>query len=583
MTSSFTFDKINPEQKAAVMAAEGPCLVIAGPGSGKTRTLSAKALHILGHYPDARILCVTHTRKAADEMRARIRKHPDTRTIEISTIHSLCYRILRKHLGKPIRIISDYDRAAIVRMAAEKIGLETDHRDAAAVISHTKLGLVEKEKATNNLVREYERLKGERLDYDDLLLLAVKTIKREGKDEKTWTHILLDESQDLDPTQIKLIKCLAGKKPNITFFLDYNQAIFSFKGAIPDEIARLENIYPNTKKFYLLRNHRSTQKILKSANRLIQINGSENLSTPMRGEGRDPVWLKADDERHEAEVAAEIAEELIREGLEPREIIILYRTNQYRAEIENELIEREIPYSVLKNTSIFKKEGPFLPLCLQARRAGKQWEEALLIYYIGRQNAAEIKSLATELKLTPLECAIQQGIFRPEIDRGTELLLQDLMEVQTQSGKTPWETAEAAWRVIQKRGFIVDLKELRGLSRILRRVETLGDLASKIERLDRLSQSPREKKIHLSTIHRAKGLEHRAVILLGCVEGMLPLWVGEGTNTTEERRLAYVALTRAKDLFIAVSPETLYGERATPSRFIAEMGLKEAELVKSAA
>lgn len=582
MTSLSTSEKINAEQKAAVMATHGPCLVIAGPGSGKTRTLAAKALHILGGLPGARILCVTHTRKAADEMRARIRKYPNTPSIEISTIHSLCYRLLTKQRGRPIRIISDYDRAAIVRMAAQKIGLEADHKDAAALISQAKLGLVEKESATKILVREYERLKGQRLDYDDLLLLAVNALKR-GGGEKTWTHILVDESQDLDPTQIKLIRRLGGRKPNTTFFLDYNQAIFSFKGAIPDEIARLENIYPNTKKFYLLRNHRSTQKILTSANRLIRINGSENLSTPMREEGRDPVWLKADDERHEAEVAAEIAEELIREGLEPREIIILYRTNQYRAEIENELIEREIPYSVLKNTSIFKKEGPFLPLCMQANRPGKCWEEALLIYYIGRQNAAEIKSLATELELSPLECAIEQGITRPEIQRGTELLLQDLRKVQKESDRRPRETEEAAWRVIEKRGFIVDLKELRGLFRILGRLEALGDLASKIERLDGLSRAPREKKIHLSTIHRAKGLEHRAVILLGCVEGMLPLWVGEETNTTEERRLAYVALTRAKDLFIALSPETLYGEKTTPSRFIAEMGLKEAELVKSAA
>lgn len=582
MTPVFTSDKLNPEQKAAVRATEGPCLVVAGPGSGKTRTLGAKALHILRHHTERKILCITHTRKAADEMRARIRKHLNTHAIEISTIHSLCYKILRKSLGKPIRIVSDYDHAAIVRIAAERACLEMEQRQAAALISQAKLGLVGKLDEIKKLLKEYERLKGDRLDYDDLLLLALKKLRRDKEERKAWSHILVDEAQDLDPIQIKLIRHLGGKRSNITFFLDYNQAIFSFKGAVPDEIARIANIYPNTRKFYLLRNHRSTGKILNSANRLIRINGSENPSIPMRGEGADPVWVKVADENAEAELAAEIAGELIREGLKPREIIMLYRTNHYRAEIENELIEREVPYSILKNTSIFKKEGPFLPLCLKAWRPKDEWEQPLLVHYIGRKNAAEIGSLARELGLSPLECAIQEGIRRSEIDKAVDLLLRDLREIQVHRDKTPLAVAEAAWEIVERRGFFVDVKEIRGLLRILGRFQSLGELISRIETLDMLSQAPREKKVHLSTIHRAKGLEHRAVILLGCVEGKLPLQVGEEMNIPEERRLAYVALTRARDLFIAIAPQTVYGKEAAPSRFLKEMGLKQANWLKSA-
>ncbi|MCZ6562394.1 MAG: ATP-dependent helicase [Deltaproteobacteria bacterium] len=576
MTPVFTSDKLNPEQKAAVRATEGPCLVVAGPGSGKTRTLGAKALHILRHHTERKILCITHTRKAADEMRARIRKHLNTHAIEISTIHSLCYKILRKSLGKPIRIVSDYDHAAIVRIAAERACLEMEQRQAAALISQAKLGLVGKQDEIKKLLKEYDRLKGDRLDYDDLLLLALKKLRRDKEERKAWSHILVDEAQDLDPIQIKLIRHFGGKRSNITFFLDYNQAIFSFKGAVPDEIARIANIYPNTRKFYLLRNHRSTGKILNSANRLIRINGSENPSIPMRGEGADPVWVKVADENAEAELAAEIAGELIREGLKPREIIMLYRTNHYRAEIENELIEREVPYSILKNTSIFKKEGPFLPLCLKAWRPKDEWEQPLLVHYIGRKNAAEIGSLARELGLSPLECAIQEGIRRSEIDKAVDLLLRDLREIQVHRDKTPLAVAEAAWEIVERRGFFVDVKEIRGLLRILGRFQSLGELISRIETLDMLSQAPREKKVHLSTIHRAKGLEHRAVILLGCVEGKLPLQVGEEMNIPEERRLAYVALTRARDRFIAIAPQTVYGKEAAPSRFLREMGLKQA-------
>ena len=262
MTLNITPEKINPEQRAAVTAVDGPSLVIAGPGSGKTRTLTVKARYIRRLYPDARILCVTHTRKAADEMRARIGRHENTRSIQVSTIHSLCYRILKARVGQPIRILSDYDHGVIVRLAAQAAGIDTDQRQIATVISQAKLGLVEKRDEVRKLLKEYERLKGLRLDYDDLLLFALKKLKAE-KDTapaRPATHVLVDEAQDLDPVQIKLIKCLSAKKPNVTFFLDYNQAIFSFKGALPDEINRIGDIYPQTRKFYLLRNHRPRGK-----------------------------------------------------------------------------------------------------------------------------------------------------------------------------------------------------------------------------------------------------------------------------------------------------------------------------------
>src|SRR5437773_7249346 len=234
MKLNFAPEKVNPEQRAAITAVDGPSLVIAGPGSGKTRTLTVKARYIRRLYPDARILCVTHTRKAADEMRSRIGRHENTRAIQVSTIHSLCYRILKTSLGQPIRILSDYDHGVIVRLAAQAAGIETDYRDIATVISQTKLGLIEKREEITKLLREYERLKGLRLDYDDLLLFALKKFKAQKCSAIRPTHVLVDEAQDLDPVQIKLIKRLSAKKPNVTFVLDYNQAILSSKGSLPD-------------------------------------------------------------------------------------------------------------------------------------------------------------------------------------------------------------------------------------------------------------------------------------------------------------------------------------------------------------
>ncbi|MGH7830258.1 MAG: UvrD-helicase domain-containing protein, partial [Candidatus Binatia bacterium] len=296
MKLNFTPEKVNPEQRAAIAAIDGPSLVIAGPGSGKTRTLTVKARYIRRLYPDARILCVTHTRKAADEMRVRIGRHENTQAIQVSTIHSLCYRILKTSFGQPIRILSDYDHGVIVRLAAQAAAIDSNHREIAAVISQAKLGLIEKREEIRRILREYERLKGLRLDYDDLLLFALKKLKAQKCSATRPTHILVDEAQDLDPVQIRLIKRLSAKKPNVTFFLDYNQAIFSFKGALPDEINRIGDIYPKTQKFYLLRNHRSTGKILESANRLIRLNGSENSSVPMREQGSNPLWVQVANE-----------------------------------------------------------------------------------------------------------------------------------------------------------------------------------------------------------------------------------------------------------------------------------------------
>ena len=300
----------------------------------------------------------------------------------------------------------------------------------------------------------------------------------------------------------------------------------------------------------------------------------------MREEGVNPLWVQVANEIAEAQLATEIAVDLIQHGFQPRDILILYRTNHYRAEVESELIENEIPYSILKNTSLFLKEGPFLPLCLQAWRPGDVWEQTLLTHYVGRRSASEICSLASELKLRPFDTAIEQSITNSEIEKSMNLLLQDLREIQLRRENTPQEVAEIAWAIVEKRGFIVDTRETKGLFRLLARFNHLGEIVEQIHKLESLSTSSKQKRLHLSTIHRAKGLEHRAVILLGCVEGVFPLEIRDEVNTSEERRLAYVALTRAKDFFVAISPETLYGEPTVPSRFIREMGLKLCEWVK---
>ena len=477
-------------------------------------------------------------------------------------------------------ILSHYDHAAIVRLAARGVGFKSDMREIAQIISQTKLGMLDHEGDRGKLVCEYERLKGQRLDYDDLLLLALGQLQSAENCYPRPSHILVDEAQDLDPVQTKLLRRLARCSSNVTFFLDHNQAIFSFKGACYDQIERLADIHPDTRKFYLVRNHRSSGKILDAANRLIQRNGSDNYSIPTRHAGVTPIWVAVGNEIEEAQLAARIVADLVHERFEPREILLLYRVNHYRAELESELIDHEIPFSVLKNTSVLLKEGLLLPLCLQAWRPDDAWEEILLRHYLGRRHADEIGSLAKELRQSPFDTALERAIHDTNIARCLNLLFDDLREVQRCHDRQPLAATRIASAIIEKRGFITDNRDGKGLLRLMTRYRNLGEIVEQIEWLRHLNGTPREKRVHLSTIHRAKGLEHRAVILLGCVEGILPFQVKDQANIPEERRLAYVALTRAKDLFIALSPKTLYGEPTEPSRFIREMALQECESVK---
>ena len=472
---------INAEQEAAIGAIDGPSIVIAGPGSGKTQTLATKALRIYSCYPDARILCVTHTRKAAEEMRGRVAKHKRSASLTISTIHSLCYTILKNSRQRRLTILSHYDHAAIVRLAALAIGFESDMREIAQSISQTKLGMLDHEGERGKLVCEYERLKGQRLDYDDLLLLALGPLQSAENCYPRPSHILVDEAQDLDPVQIELIRRLAGGSSNVTFFLDHNQAIFSFKGACYDQIERLADIYPDTRKFYLVRNHRSSENILNAANRLIQRNGSDNYSIPTRHAGVTPIWVAVGNEIEEAQLAARIVADLVHERFEPREILLLYRVNHYRAELESELIDNEIPFSVLKNTSVLLKEGLLLPLCLQAWRSDDAWEEILLRHYLGRRHADEVCSIAKELRQSPFDTAIERAINDVDIEKGMTHLCDDLREVQRYRNQQPLTVANVASAIIEKRGFITDNRETKGLCRLMGRYRNLGEIVEQIE------------------------------------------------------------------------------------------------------
>lgn len=557
---------MNPsEEQKRIIEAEGPSVVIAGPGSGKTAVLTAKAAWITKEKPQASVLCITHTRRASEEMKNRMGKQ---RSVEISTIHSLCYRLLRG--PQRIDVISDYDRAVIARIAAERAGLAIDHKEAESAISRTKLGIDPINEDTQRLLVNYERLKKDRLDYDDLLLYGAKAA-RGGK----WSHILIDEAQDLDPMQIEIIKKIAPSPPNVTFFSAPTEAIFGFKGASPG--LKPEQIFPNTRLFYLTENYRLTKRILKCADALIARNGEESFARALREAGSHPIWVKVADEMEEAKTVAKMAKRLIEAGLPAREILILYRVNHYRAEIEEACLREEIPYSVLKNASVFKKEGPLSAFLLEAWRPNPQAESTLLIDYLGRRTAEEIIQTAEERSLPPLQAALEESILRTGIRKPLETLLEDIRKIQNHRHEPP-EAMKKAWETIEKRGLIADTKEAKGLARAVARMENLGELAECADAINRMSQSPREKRIHLSTIHRAKGSQHSAVFVLGMVEGNLPLAVRDAANIPEERRLAYVALTRAKDAFVATAPQSLYSIKTTPSRFIREMDLKEAEL-----
>jgi DNA helicase-2/ATP-dependent DNA helicase PcrA len=629
---------LNPAQREAVLATEGPVLVVAGAGSGKTRVLTYRIAHLVsavGVKPQE-ILAITFTNKAAGEMRERLEGVLGgiARTMWVMTFHSACGRILRTEAPKlgyrsNFTIYDQADQVRVVKLCLEELERDPKRfvpRGIHSQISNAKNLLITPDdyKARvssfydQTVADVYELYQGRlfasnAVDFDDLLMLTVQVLERFPEARKRWQkafrYVLVDEYQDTNHAQYRLLQLLAGEHQNVFAVGDPDQSIYAFRGADIRNIMEFERDFGGAKQIALEQNYRSTNAILRAANAVISENRErkpKNLWSEL-GEG-DPIRvIEVEDEHAEARfVAAEIAG-LVDEGFAGSEIAIFYRTNAQSRVLEDVLVRQDIPYQVIGGPKFYERAEikdaiAYLQVidnpsdAISLTRIANRPRRGIGDASLARVRAyADAHGLSLWEALEHPEEAGCGGAPLKAIDRfrtlmqssmsgALELPVPELLErVLDQSGYL--ESLEAE-RTIEAQGRSENLMELVGVAREYQESAESPSLSEFLQQISLFSdQDAIEEErslVTLMTLHNAKGLEFRAVFLIGMEEGVFPHSRSiEEQGLEEERRLCYVGLTRAQERLVLThaAARSLWGSRGynLPSRFLDELPQEEIE------
>ena len=618
-------ENLNPEQKKAVTSIEGPLLILAGAGAGKTKTITERIGHLVhtGIAPSS-ILAITFTNKAAKEMRERIeQRFRDDKALNrpvsmferpfISTFHSLGVHILREQsrevgIKKYFVIFDRDDSKKAIKEALLTLGLDPKTHDPSRLI-----GIISKEKGQGNNARdysaneeggyfknvvsqvwpEYEKIltRDNALDFDDLLLktmnlLSSNTAVREYY-QKTWKHIHIDEYQDTNRVQYEISRLLVGKDKNICVVGDIDQNIYSWRGADIKNILDFEKDYPDAKVITLEENYRSTKNILEAANTVIEknkIRRKKNLFTS--NTSGDKIGLfQGLDEVSEAGFIALKTREIIKKGTSPEEIAVLYRANFQSRVLEEAFMSQGIPYQILGTRFFDRKEIKDIISYLRSALNPDSLSDLKRIINvptrgIGKTTIAKIFS-GNESSLTS---AIQTKLvnFRALLEK-IEKTSKEKKLSETISFIIKVVGLEEEWKDSGDDG-VARLENAYGLSNFASKYDHLPPEESVLNFLtdvalqsDQDEMNDEEKAVRLMTIHASKGLEFDTVFISGLEDGLFPHQEinKEGIapeEAEEERRLFYVAITRArKKVFLSYAEtRTLFGRRQVnmPSPFI---------------
>ncbi|MBK7091857.1 MAG: UvrD-helicase domain-containing protein [bacterium] len=624
---------LNSEQLKAVTHVDGPLLVLAGAGSGKTKVLTSRVAHLVaqGHAAPEQILAVTFTNKAAGEMKARIERltEIDQRRMQVSTFHSFSSLMLRFYgdrIGVPqnYTIYDEDDAMSLVKTSIAELGLDiktTAPQMVRSKISDAKSQLVDSAKyltmagnfITERVARVYELYQkklfaARAVDFDDLLFYAVKILRDNEETrmrlQSKYHYVMIDEYQDTNHAQYMLAKLLTAGHKNLFAVGDEDQSIYGWRGATIDNILNFEKDYPNCRIIRLEQNYRSTQTILKAASEVVAYNQMRKGKTLYSvGDKGDPVTLLiVETDRDEAEKICENIETLVAQGVIRREIAILYRTNAQSRAIEESLKRRFIPYRIVGGLRFYqRKEIKDMMAYLRLIENPKDDVSfKRVVNYpkrgIGDTTVAAMSELARSKNLSLFELAIDKGA-NAELGRTVVVKLAKFVEIinyfKEMSRSLPLEPLLTL--VAEQSGINKDLKEndpsgtegrldnvaelasSAGDFGVERPEATLADFLQEISLYTDLDNWDRESDtVTLMTIHAAKGLEFEAVFVAGLEEGLFPLGrsLENPADLEEERRLFYVAMTRAKKrLFIsyANTRARLGGRQSIRSRFVDEL------------
>ena len=624
---------LNPQQRIAVENTEGPLLVLAGAGSGKTRVLTYRVAHLMEKgVPAWKILAITFTNKAAKEMAERVQALTGEAGSEawISTFHACCARILRRDIEKlgykrQFAIYDEDDRMSVIKAVLKELNLgdkEYPPKAVKAAISDAKNRMLSPDEWLRDAgddfrnrkyyeaYRLYERtLRGNNaLDFDDLLVKTLELLAEQPPVleyyQNRFDYILVDEYQDTNRAQYELVRLLAGKKRNLCVVGDDDQSIYGWRGADIHNILDFEKDFPDAKVVKLEQNYRSTGNILDAANQVIAHNQGrkEKALWTQAGEGEKIALYHALDERDEAAFIAAMTRKLIAHGARAGDVAVLYRTNAQSRVLEEAFVRGGIPYHVYGGQKFYeRREVKDLIAYMRAlvnpdddvslrriinepkRGIGETTVEALQSYASSAEMS--LMSAVLDVENAPLAARPKKliGEFAELMIDLTEALYEKTASefLEFMIDKTGYVRALEAVKSDENAARIENIRELQGAVTEFERLNPEGGLADFLENValvaDTDSLNEGGGSVTLMTLHSAKGLEFDNVFLPGMEENIFPLARASYDDELmeEERRLAYVGITRAKKrLFLShARSRALYNSRSANelSRFVSEI------------
>lgn len=632
---------MNDKQAEAVQTTDGPLLIMAGAGSGKTRVLTHRIAYLIDekYVNPWNILAITFTNKAAREMRERaIALNPATQDTLIATFHSMCVRILRReadYIGynRNFTIVDPGEQRTLMKRIIKQLNLDTkkwNERSILGTISNAKNDLLDEiayEKQAGDMYTQViakcykayqeELRRSEAMDFDDLIMMTLRLFDQ-NKDvlayyQQRYQYIHVDEYQDTNHAQYQLVKLLASRFKNICVVGDADQSIYGWRGADMQNILDFEKDYPQAKVVLLEENYRSTKKILQAANNVINHNKNRRPKKlwTQNDEGEQIVYHRANNEQEEAVFVASTIDNIVREqGKNFKDFAVLYRTNAQSRTIEEALLKSNIPYTMVGGTKFYSRKEirdviaylnilantsdniSFERIVNEPKRGVGPGTLEKIRSFAYEQNMSLLDS-SSNVMISPLKGKVAQAVWdlanliltlRSKLDSLTVTeITENLLD------KTGYLEALQVQNTLESQARIENIEEFlsvtknfddnpeitvegeTGLDRLSR---FLNDLALIADTDDSATETA---EVTLMTLHAAKGLEFPVVFLIGMEEGVFPLSraIEDADELEEERRLAYVGITRAEQILFLTNANTrtLFGKTSynRPTRFIREI------------
>ena len=620
-------DSLNEQQKLAVEHLNGPCLVVAGAGSGKTKVLTYRINRLIEQgIPSYHILAITFTNKAAKEMKERLNNLCPSNDVFLGTFHSLGLRIVKnecEHLGltKSFTIMDSDDSLSIIKKVMKDKGMDIKSLSPSYV--RNRISFIKNEMLSENDIIRYfntepekqayeiylkyqETLKNNNcVDFDDLLLLPVKLFNSNPdileKYQNKYPYILIDEYQDTNEVQYNLVKLLAKKEKNLFVVGDSNQAIYGFRWSNYKNILNFERDYPDCKVITLNQNYRSTKYILDTANAVIK-NNKERKDLELisnLGTGVKTKYIRAYDDKHEIKEVLDEINRLTLSGFDYKDIAILYRTNGQSRLVEEQFIKANVPYKVVGSYYFYQRKEIKDLLCYLRLIANKNDNISLKRIInvpkrkIGESSITKLEDLANEKGIsmydalsTDKELGFKQLI--EELTKDSESLsLTELIEDVLDKSLMRHELETDS--TLENELRLDNLEEFKSITSSFEERTgsvNLNDFLEEISLIADISEHKTyENAVTLMTLHSAKGLEFDVVFMVGMEEGIFPHAnsFNEENGIEEERRLCYVGMTRAKKRLYLTNAKRriLYGNEQLnpPSRFISEVNADDLDIV----